>query len=85
MKTKDQTLLEEAYKNINSSTQEITSVKLDPQEKEKLDKAVQAGLSFILKKIPNYRDENHEVAVLRFLRLQFGKHIQDLLNENLTD
>jgi hypothetical protein len=85
MKSQDQTLLEEAYKNINSSTSEIISIKLDPQEKEKLDKAVQAGLSFILKRIPNYRNEHHEVAVLRFLRLQFGKHIQDLLDENLTD
>jgi hypothetical protein len=85
MKSKDQQLLEEAYKNINSSTSEIISIKLDPQEKEKLDKAVQAGLSFILKRIPNYRDEHHEVAVLRFLRLQFSKHVQDLLDENLTD
>jgi hypothetical protein len=85
MKSKDQQLLEEAYKNINSSTSEIIPIKLDPQEKEKIDKAVQAGLSFILKRIPNYRDEHHEVAVLRFLRLQFGKHVQDLLDENLTD
>jgi hypothetical protein len=85
MRSKDQQLLEEAYKNINNSVSEIISVKLDPQEKEKLDKAVQAGLSFILKKIPNYRDEHHEVAVLRFLRLQFGKHVQDLLDENLKD
>ena len=85
MKSKDQTLLEEAYKNINSPTSEIALVKLDPREKEKIDKAVQDGLSFILKRIPNYRDEHHEVSVLRFLRLQFGKHIQNLLDETLTD
>ncbi len=83
MKTKDQTLLEEAYKSINEEV--MPNRKLTEMERLKIDGAVSKGLSQIISKLPRYEDEYHEVAILRYVGVAFRRYLQDLLDENLKD
>lgn len=84
MKSKDQQLLEEAYKNIKEDLMP-NKRKLTEMERLKIDGAVSKGLSSIISKLPRYEDENHEVAILRYVGVTFRRYLQDLLDENLTD
>lgn len=83
MKSKDQLLLEEAYKNIKAEV--MPNRKLTEMERLKIDGAVSKGLSQIISKLPRYEDEYHEVAILRYVGVTFRKYLQELLDENLKD